>query len=64
MAAKQYIVDCSNYPSDSGCDLKITSSDKEAVIDAAYQHAIGPIHKNPASEQLRGMIRQTVEAQG
>jgi hypothetical protein len=64
MAGKSYEVDCSKFPSDTKCDLKITGSDKEAVIDTAYGHAIGPIHKNPPSDQLRQMIRQTVEAQG
>jgi hypothetical protein len=61
--AKQYVVDCSKFPSDKACDLKITGSDKEAVIDTAYNHAIGPMHANPPSEQLRNMIRQAVEAQ-
>ena len=64
MADKQYVIDCSQFPNNGGCDMKITSSDKEAVIDTAYNHAIGPMHKNPAGDQLKGMIRQAVEAQG
>ena len=45
--AKQYVIDCSKFPSDKNCDLKITGSDKEAVIDTAYNHAIGPMHQHP-----------------
>ncbi len=45
MAKQQYVIDCSKFPSDANCDLKITASDKEAVIDTAYNHAIGPMHK-------------------
>ena len=58
-----YTIDCSKFPSDKGCDLKITGSDKEAVIDTAYQHAIGPMHNHQPSEDLKGMIRQAVEGQ-
>ena len=63
MARTQYIIDCSKFPSDANCDLKITASDKEAVIDTAYSHAIGPMHKHQPSEELRNMIRQAVEEQ-
>jgi hypothetical protein len=59
----QYVIDCSKFPSDKNCDLKITGSDKEAVIDTAYNHAIGPMHGHQPSEELRNMIRDTVEAQ-
>ena len=61
--AKQYVIDCSKFPSDANCDLKISGSDKDAVIDTAYNHAIGPMHKNAPSEELKNMIRQAVEAQ-
>jgi len=43
--------------------LKITGSDKEAVIDTAYNHAIGPMHKHKPGEELRNMLRQAVETQ-
>ena len=61
--AKQYVIDCSKFPSDKNCDLKITGSDKEAVIDTAYNDAIGPMHQHPPSEELRNMIAQAVETQ-
>ena len=63
MASKQYVIDCGKFPSDANCDLKISGSDKEAVIDTAYNHAIGPMHKHAPSEELRNMIREAVETQ-
>ena len=35
----------------------------EAVIDTAYNHAIGPMHRHEPGEELRNMIRQAVETQ-
>jgi hypothetical protein len=61
--AKQYVIDCSKFPSDKNCDLKISGSDKEAVIDTAYNHAIGPMHNHAPGEELRNMIRDAAEAQ-
>ena len=58
----QYTIDCSKFPSEKNCDLKITSSDKEAVIDTAYNHAIGLIHNHDPGEELRSMIRDAVES--
>jgi hypothetical protein len=58
----QYLIDCSKFPSDKNCDLKIMGSDKEAVIDTAYNHAIGPMHNHAPTDELRGMIREAVEA--
>jgi hypothetical protein len=63
MGKQQYVIDCGKFPSEANCDMKIMGSDKEAVIDTAYNHAIGPMHKNPPSEELRNMIKQAVEAQ-
>ena len=61
--AKQYVIDCSKFPSDKNCDLKITGSDKEAVVDTAYNHAIGPMHKHESGEELKKMLRSAVEVQ-
>ena len=61
--AKQYVIDCSKFPSDEKCDLKISGSDREAVIATAYNHAIGPMHNHEPSEELRKMLRDAVEAQ-
>ena len=60
---KQYVIDCSKFPSAKNCDLKITGSDKEAVVDTAYNHAIGSMHNHEPSEELRNMIRNAVEVQ-
>jgi len=52
------------FPIEKNCDLKITGSHKEAVIDTAFNHAVGPMHQHePTSEELRDMIRQAVETQ-
>ena len=59
----KYVIDCGKFPSDKNCDLKITGSDKEAVIDTAYNHAIGPMHQHQPSEDLRNMLRGAVETQ-
>jgi hypothetical protein len=61
--AKQYVIDCSKFPSDKKCDLKISGSDKEAVVDTAYNHAIGAMHNHQPSEELRNMIRDAAETQ-
>jgi len=59
----KYVIDCGKFPSDKNCDLKIIGSDKEAVIETAYNHAIGPMHQHQPSEDLRNMIRGAVETQ-
>jgi hypothetical protein len=58
---KQYVIDCRKFPSDKMCDLNISGSDEEAVIDTAYNHAIEPMHNHPPSEELRNMIRDAAE---
>jgi hypothetical protein len=59
---KQYEIDCGKYPSDKKCDLKITGSDKEAVIDTAFQHATGPMHNHRKDEPgLKDQISRGVE---
>lgn len=59
----KYVIDCGKFPSAANCDLKITGSDKEAVVDTAYNHAIGPMHKHQAGEDLKKMLRSAVETQ-
>jgi len=63
MTSKQYVIDCSKFPGGEDCDLRITGSNKEAVIDTAYNHAIGPMHKRQPGEELRNLIRDHVEGQ-
>ncbi len=56
--AKKWVADCSKFPSESHCDLKISGSDKEVVAEVAYQHAIG-LHKHAANEAgLRDGIKK------
>lgn len=59
---KEYAIDCSKYPSDTKCDLKITGSDRQAVEDAAFHHAIGPMHHfNSKDPDLKKKISAIVE---
>lgn len=59
---KHYAIDCSKYPSDVECDLKITGSNRKAVLDAAYLHAIGPVHKHDASDpDLKANLERMIE---
>ena len=57
---KKWVADCSKFPSENNCDLKISGSDKEVVTETAYQHAIGS-HKHAADEPgLRENIAETL----
>jgi len=57
------VIDCGKFPSEKKCDLRISGSDKEAVVDTAYNHVIGPMHNHKPSEELRNMLRGAVEVQ-
>lgn len=61
--ATLYVVNGSKMPSKMYCDLKIMGTNKPAVVDAAYQHAISPIHNHSLSEpgSLKKAIEQTLE---
>lgn len=48
-------IDCRDYPSESGCTLKIEGAEEE-VLDAAVAHAIS-IHGHTESPALREEIR-------
>lgn len=56
----KWVADCSTFPSENHCDLKIIGSDKSVVAEAAYQHAIGS-HRHAADESgLREEIAKTL----
>ena len=48
-------IDCRDYPSESGCTLKIEGAEEE-VLDAAVEHAIST-HGHTESPALREEIR-------
>ena len=52
-------IDCRNYPSESGCTLRIEGSEDE-VLDAAVNHAIAK-HGHPDSPELRDEIRKLLK---
>ena len=59
---KKYMIDCSKHPNDTHCDLKIIGSDCKAVEDAAYYHAIGPMHNyNRNDPDLKKNLSTMVE---
>jgi predicted small metal-binding protein len=49
-------VDCSEYPSDQNCTLKISGSEEE-VLTAAAQHAVAS-HGHQDGPELREMLRK------
>jgi len=60
--ARKY-VDCREMPSESGCDLTISGSEKH-VLDAAVIHAVtahGHEDSPELREQLRGALKEEPE---
>lgn len=58
-ATRRKYIDCSEFPSESNCTLKISGKEDE-VIPVAAQHA-ADVHGHPDTpemrEQLRGMLK-------
>ena len=52
-------IDCRDYPSESGCTLRIEGSEAE-VLDAAISHAIAK-HGHTDSPELRDEIRKLLK---
>jgi hypothetical protein len=48
-------IDCRDYPSESGCSLRIEGTEEE-VLDAAVDHAVAK-HGHPNTVELRDEIR-------
>ncbi|MCB5909018.1 DUF1059 domain-containing protein [Streptomyces pinistramenti] len=53
------VIDCRNFPSESGCTLTI-SGEEEEVIRAASEHAVS-VHGHTASRDLREQIRASLK---
>ncbi len=57
----KWVADCSKMPSESNCDLKITGSDKESVVEATYAHTVGSVHRHSPDESgLRDQISSSI----
>lgn len=56
--ARKY-VDCREYPSQSGCSLRISGEEKE-VLKAAEDHAVS-IHGETRSPELREQLRSSLK---
>ena len=52
-------IDCRDYPSESGCTLRIEGSEDE-VLDAAISHAVAK-HGHTESVALREEIRKLLK---
>jgi len=52
-------IDCRDYPSESGCTLKLEGSEDE-VLDAAVNHAITR-HGHTDNPELREQIRSLLK---
>ena len=52
-------IDCSEYPSEKNCTLKISGTEEE-VLDAAVQHATS-CHAHESSDELREKLRQLLK---
>jgi len=53
------VADCSRFPSDRDCSLKISGTENE-VLEAATQHAVAS-HGHEDSPELRERIREMLE---
>jgi len=53
------VADCSRFPSDRDCSLKISGTEDE-VLEAATQHAVAS-HGHENSPELRDRIRGMLE---
>ena len=53
--AQRKSIDCREFPSDSGCTLRIEGKEDE-VLDAAVNHAVAK-HGHPEGPELREEIR-------
>lgn len=54
-------IDCRDYPSESGCTLRLEGSEEE-VLDAAVSHAVtahGHTDNPDLREQLRSLLKNT-----
>jgi hypothetical protein len=54
-------IDCRLYPSESGCSLKLSGTEKE-VLDAATAHAIA-VHGHADTAELRNELRALLKTE-
>lgn len=57
--SERKFIDCREYPSESGCTLRLEGSEEE-VLDAAVNHAISK-HGHPDDPELREQIRKLLK---
>jgi Protein of unknown function (DUF1059) len=56
------VIDCGKYPSENNCQLKMSAPEShlEDLIEASASHAVSK-HGHPDSQELRSMLRQSVQ---
>ena len=59
MAAQRKSIDCTDYPSEKNCSLKISGTQEE-VLDAAVQHAVSA-HGHEETPELREQIKSMLK---
>jgi predicted small metal-binding protein len=59
MAAQKKSIDCTDYPSENNCSLKISGTEEE-VLDAAVQHAVS-VHGHENTPELREHIKSMLK---
>ncbi len=59
--ATRMVVDCRDFPNESGCTLTIAGQEGE-VLDAAVAHAIAA-HQHEPGPELREMIRASLKVE-
>ncbi len=57
--AQRKAIDCRDYPSESGCTLRLEGTEEE-LLDAAVNHAINR-HGHPDTPALREEIRRLLK---
>lgn len=53
-------VDCREMPSEMNCSIAISADSEDELLEAAVQHAVS-VHRHEDTQELRGMIRQSMK---
>jgi predicted small metal-binding protein len=54
------MIDCRDYPSETGCTIAISADSEDELIEAAAQHAM-QVHGHQDGPELRAMLRDGVK---
>jgi predicted small metal-binding protein len=54
------MIDCRDYPSETGCTIAISADSEDELVEAAAQHAM-QVHGHQDGPELRAMLRDGVK---